>query len=95
VEEVDVCSATAADDDDALALHIEMVDVEDDDAAAALQIAVNNVMVSMRDGFIVFILFLGGRVYKAIFYLWNECRGIVMVICFFLSLPSTLAKENR
>jgi hypothetical protein len=65
VEEVEVCSATAADDDDALALRIEMVDVEDDDAAAALQIAVNNVMVSMRDGFIVFILF-GGRVYKAI-----------------------------
>jgi hypothetical protein len=69
LEEVEVCSATAADDDDALALRIEIVDVEDDDAAAALQIAVNNVMMSMRDGFIVFILLLGGRVTKLSVYM--------------------------
>ena len=57
---MEVCSDTAADDDDALALRIEMVDVEDDDAAAALQIDVNNVMTIRDDGFIVFILLLFG-----------------------------------
>ena len=92
---MEVCSATAADDDDALALRIEMVDVEDDDAAAALQIAVNNVMVSMRDGFIVFILFLGGRVYKAICLLMERLSRHRRDLLFSLSLPSTLAKENR
>ena len=66
--EVEVCSTTTAADDDALAFRIDMVDVEDDDAAAALQIAVNNVML-MRDSFIVFILLLlVGRVYKLSVY---------------------------
>lgn len=93
MEEADACSDTAA-DDDALALRIEMVDVEeDDDAAAALQIAVNNVM-SIRDSFNVFILLSGGRVHKLSVTLYGTIvDGIVMVILlfsFFISsfLPS-------
>ena len=75
---MEVCSDTAADDDDALALRIEMVDVEDDDAAAALQIAAN-VMMSIRDCFIVFILLSGGRVYKlSVYSSWNHRRCLVL-----------------
>lgn len=89
---MEVCSATAA-DDDALALRIDIVDVEDDGAAAALQIAVNNVM-SIRDSFNVFILLSDGRVHKLSVTLYGTIvDGIVMVILlfsFFISsfLPS-------
>ena len=72
---MEVCSDTAADDDDALALRIEMVDVEDDDAAAALQIDVNNVM-TIRDGFIVFILLSGGRIYKLSVYSFGTIDAV-------------------
>ena len=93
---MEVCSDTAADDDDALALRIEMVDVEDDDdAAAALQIAVNNVM-SIRDSFIVFILLWMDGFTKQSVYLRTIVDGIVMVICFFhLFLLPSLKKIAR
>lgn len=79
MEEVEVCSATAA-DDDALALRIEMVDVEDDDAAAALQIAVNNVM-TIRDGLIVLILLSG----------WT---GLQATVCLLLMEPLSMASSG-
>ena len=74
---MEVCSATAADDDDALALRIEMFDVEDDDAAAALWISVNNVM-KIRDSFIVFIILLLFGGLQAICLLF----GTIDAVCF-------------
>ena len=74
---MEACSDTAA-DDDALALRIEMVDAEDDDTAATLQIAVNNVM-SIRDSVIVFILLSG----------WMGLQAI----CLLIMEPSSMASS--